>query len=353
MQTKQEIEFIKDLEIASKEFSLLNYFLDSKDLSKELFAQYIETEQRPMLRLYLGKEFTEDEWINAITKNNENIPVNTSSAVFVSPSNFDNKVNELQNEFYKLINENRLPKEYHSHQIDQTHIYIKLKQISEDIKDFKNRVTVSNKDDYKEYAETIANSLIRHLEDINIHELTTILLADLVNEQENIYTDLVFIIDDFMRVNNDVSKDDIKRNDRELKRYFDNVINGYLEPLKHLKKNTNRVGRKKTKIEPAINHLQGFNLPENKAKFLAELKKLYNGAEPKTFNHLIEALRDLSIIKIVSNKATREAFELEIVPQKQTPSNFNNYFRNNSAEPKLLKSIKSEIEMIREENQLF
>src|SRR5690554_201920 len=42
-------------------------------------------------------------------------------------------------------------------------------------------------------------------------------------------------------------------------------------------KTPSKAGRRKTEIKPAIAYLKGFTLPENKTKFLAELKKLYKG----------------------------------------------------------------------------
>lgn len=118
-------------------------------------------------------------------------------------------------------------------------------------------------------------------------------------------------------------------------------------------KTPSKAGRRKTEIKPAIAYLKGFTLPENKTKFLAELKELYKGAEPKTFNYIIGALEVLNFIKVESNKAIKEAFEKEIEPKEQSQTNFDNNYRDGFPDEKLLESLKKEIESIRNSKQLF
>ncbi len=110
-------------------------------------------------------------------------------------------------------------------------------------------------------------------------------------------------------------------------------------------------GRKKTMTKKAREYLKGFIAKENKDKFLVELKSEYKGVEPKAFNHLIIALKQMGKLKEVSNKAIKESFEIAIEPKKQNQSNFNATLKK-APDAKIIKSIKQTINEIIEKNTL-
>src|SRR5699024_4732133 len=98
-------------------------------------------------------------------------------------------------------------------------------------------------------------------------------------------------------------------------------------------------------------YLKGFELDENKDKFLRELQNEYKGVSPKVFNHLIIALKKTERLKEASNKALKESFENAIKPENQNQSNFNATLSKDPDE-QIINSIQQKIKEIINENAL-
>lgn len=289
MKKEKETEFLRELEKAAKDLHLLQYFLENEHLRNGLFEQYANTETKADLRLYYGKYFTETELSNEIAKNNKMISVQTkdSAANFAPVTDFDKKIGEIETEFYDLLKNNNLPKKYYSHSIYETEIFKKLSLIVTDIEDFQKRIIDAKDFDFKDYAESFAKNLIRRIEDLEVPEMTPVILEDFVKNENNAQIDAVYIIASFMRQKESVPENEIRSQFRELKRYADNIINDYLNKLDKTKKTT----RTKT-----LNDF--FENVKNKEKFLFDLKETFATEMGIDFSILMHLLKDDNLLFI-------------------------------------------------------
>lgn len=122
-----------------------------------------------------------------------------------------------------------------------------------------------------------------------------------------------------------------------------------------LQKNEKRkTGRKPAQVKPAQDYLINIEFEERKILFLTELKKLYKGCEPKTFNHLIIVLLEIDILKKATNKELKVSFEKAIEPKEQAQQNFDKSIRNqeNGKDAELFDSLKRQVSTIIKEKQV-
>lgn len=222
--------FLKELDSSINKMELLKYFSDKKDLRTRLFKQYISTEAEPDLSLYLKSHLTKIEWDGEIIKSHKDTPFSkTSIADFMPVSDFEKKAKVIENEFYKLLDEKKLPENYYTHSIKETVIYRVLSLVHLSIEDFKKRIIDSKDFNLKEYAEMFATDLINRIEEFEDPELTNVILKDFVSDNENSHIDAVYIVSGILRQKEAIPENEIRTQYRELKRYADNVINEYLE----------------------------------------------------------------------------------------------------------------------------
>lgn len=233
---------LNNLDSSISKIELLKYFVNNEKLKTELFRQYTATETQPDLGLYFRKYFTVKEWSEEIVENNINIPETHSQSVmadFAPVSDFEKKVKEIEKEFSKLVLEEKLPKDFYSHSIEGTKIYRILSLVHISIENFKKRIIDSKDFNLKEYAEAFSKRLIKRMEEIEIPELTNIILKDFVSDNENAHIDAIYIVSGILRQNEANPENEIRTQYGELKTSADNAINEYLEKLgeKKLRKN--------------------------------------------------------------------------------------------------------------------
>ncbi|TBW28277.1 hypothetical protein [Gramella sp. KN1008] len=118
------------------------------------------------------------------------------------------------------------------------------------------------------------------------------------------------------------------------------------------KNNNKKPGRPPAIIQPAQNYLQNIELEERKILFIEELKKIFQGCEPKTFNYLVIVLLELNYVKEVSQKELKNSFEQAINPQRQSMQNFRQDLskRKYLKETELFASIKRQVLKLTDEN---
>lgn len=349
MKTKKENEFLRELEKAANELPLMQYFLDNDDLRNGLFEQYTNTETRPDLRLYFGKYFTEKEWISELVKNNEVIPIHSASSAtnFVPVTDFDKKIGEIETEFYDLLKNKNLSEDYYNHSIYETEIVVTLNLISTDIKDFQKRIIDAKDFDLKVYSDSFAKKLIRRIENLNIPELTTIILEDFVKNDNNTEIEIECIVNQFTGGSGTFQDDEIKGQYRELKMYADNFINDYLEKMDNSEKTKigKTIGRPKASRATAQELLTDKII--KKKNFLLELKKEFLTANAQEFVYLLKQLYNLNYIKKEPRVTYYRAFENHFGKKYSRDNNKNNFW-NEKEDSKLMDKIESRLINIKE-----
>lgn len=217
---KKEREFLKELNHNGKEIPFSRYFQENKYLRRKLFSQYIKTDLQPSLNLYFNKYFTDKEIQNGLKKASENIAV---SLCYIPKTAFEIKMRETQKEFFEKVTEKSIEKKYFCHQIKNTNISTVLTFILQDIEDFKRRVIIESGYDAKQYSDAFTKNLINKLENLQIPELTKLILKDFIKDTENLDLDMVKW--------NDSTIKNIDERYRELKRYANNNLNDYLKNI--------------------------------------------------------------------------------------------------------------------------
>lgn len=282
-----------------------DYFCNDEKLRFNLFKEYLATETKPDLQLYLDEHFAE----NPNTDRNE-------------------LIYKLRSEFYDLIGADKVPQEYYSHTIEHTEIYKSLDLVFTGIKDYK-------KDAFKpefDRQDTVdfLKDIIRLLEGIKTPISASRILQDFINDKENIWLQSHLILgskNEFEKKYH-FSYEDAEKKYRKLKKQADNYLTDYFdtienEPHQETKK---KPGRKSVEVKEAKEYLQKFEFPESKVKFLNALKKEYADATPKTFNHVMIALNDLGYLKPATKTEYRQAFEKALSREPQSKQNFDKQF---------------------------
>ncbi len=256
--------FLNQLQENKKSF--LNHFKSDEVLKKVLFDQYLQTEEKANEFLYISQFISEDEHNNIIEEAQEKLPEGNRSfpmagVVFHTPK--ETKLNQLSDEFHKLLKTNSLPKKYYSHNIRDTPIFINLELLSKNIEKFKNRILLPTEFNPSEYSETFTSKLFFLLEKIGIEKLTTLMLTSFLNDTTNFMIQSELIVgDEFdFQQKHKKSSEILLEYYHELKGYADMQITKYLNKMnKNEKLESNKKGESKkgATIPPKINALFNF-----------------------------------------------------------------------------------------------
>jgi hypothetical protein len=227
---KKKRQFLKDLyRNRVVDLPFIELFQTNIELRNILFDEYLKTDIKPDLSLYLNKFYTDKEIEQEIIKANNKIPNrkfnNMHMADFVPMTDFEIEFQRIKKEFYSFCAKNEIPKDFCKHSISETCLMKELESINTSIIDF--NLYISNKTEYnaKEYAEAWSKNLIHKLESLDNPLLTELILRDFINNgkfNESRF-DLVF--------DHKYEADAAKSEYRELSMYANNIINDYLKAL--------------------------------------------------------------------------------------------------------------------------
>lgn len=246
---KVEREFLKEL-YRNRIFIIpyLHLFQNNKELRNLLFQEYLDTNPVPDLDLYINSFYSKEEIEAGLREARKRIPANqTGIAGFFQQTDFEIAYEELQNEFYRLSANHKVPDKFKNHSIENTVIIEKIKneKIKDKIQDF-NYYVVRNKDfNVKEYAEAFAKNLINTLPKLNNNLLSKLILEDFIDYQNQIEQEYDF------RFNNNHERDKAKRKYRELTMYANNIISDYL--------NNSKVNKSKKELSSKASFLKGYS----------------------------------------------------------------------------------------------
>jgi hypothetical protein len=237
---KKEREFLNELYSNQIEkIPYLDYFRNDKYLRKKLFAEYLLTEKKVDLNLFLSNYYSDNEWNKGFIEIHENLPriesrslsdVTIPCATFRQKTEFEKNISVLKDKFNHLVSEKELPEKYFSHSIIKTNISEKLKFVSQKIEDFKIFVLSENFNNADKYAPIFADNIIKNLDGIGIPKLKNKVLNEFLNNQTNFNLDIAFHFKT-LSTNESISKKEIERRYSELKMFADAYIRNYLEAL--------------------------------------------------------------------------------------------------------------------------
>ena len=222
-----------------------------------------------------------------------------------------------------------------------------MEEENESIEGIYKQVDKKMKDDFVEDFNSLQSNLSDEYEyrvkDKSLSYKKTWLERAMVNIEEHIQKRLNY--DDLVK--EDTRDANVLLN--EVKSHFTTEYRSLFQ-AKILIQEKKRQGRKKADSKKAIECISKFELPEKKAKFVNILHREYKNVEPNIFNCLIKTLDELDYLKQgLAKKTIKEAFELEIMPKKQSQANFNNDYNLDHTNHKDYRKIKKDILQIEEE----
>jgi len=227
---KKKRQFLKDLyRNRVVDLPFIELFQRNKELRNILFDEYLKTDIKPNLSLYLNSFYTDKEIQQEIIKANNKIPNrkfgNIYMADFVPSTDFEIEYQRINKDFYSLSAKGRVPKEFCKHSISETDLMKELQIADTTIKDFNLYVTKKKRYNAKEYAEAWSNNLIHKLESLDKPLLKVLILRDFINNEKfnESRFDLLF--------DHKYEADAAKSKYRELCMYASNIINDYLKAL--------------------------------------------------------------------------------------------------------------------------
>lgn len=187
-----------------------DYFCNDEKLRFNLFKEYLATETKPDLQLYLNEHFAE----NPNTDRNE-------------------LIYKLRSEFYNLIGADKVPQEYYSHTIEDTEIYKSLDLVFTAIKDFKEEAFKPEFD--RQDTVDFLKDIIRLLEGIKTPISASRILQDFINNKENIWlqSDLILGSKNEFERKYQFSYEDAEKNYRKFKKQANNYLTDYFDTIEN------------------------------------------------------------------------------------------------------------------------
>ena len=129
----------------------------------ELINQYSNAETKHCFDLYLADFYSEEELNKGFEEIHRQIPVSNSKEIvaanFVATTSFENRIQELYQQFIDKVIKKELPLKYYCHDIEKTQIVQALRRIDNEHKILQKSVFDEKTDKYKE-AEIRANNVI-------------------------------------------------------------------------------------------------------------------------------------------------------------------------------------------------
>lgn len=177
-------------EFQKAKFPFKDTFENDETFRNELFAEFLRTDEKPSLRLYTGKYYTEKQIEAGILEVHDKIPLINSghspiAANFVANTKFEVRLGEIRSDFYTKIVKGGLEKKYYCHDLEQTNTIQTLKEIQTTIDILKKSVFNENTNEYKE-PETRAESIILSLSRLKNQGIERQVLEAIISEKENI-----------------------------------------------------------------------------------------------------------------------------------------------------------------------
>ncbi len=129
---KSKRDFISEFQ--KIEFPFKDTFKNDKIFRKELFNEFLKTDKKPSLRLYIGKFYTKKQIAEGVSEPHNQTPgINSGhriiAANIVASTKFEIRLRKIISDFDTKIHKGELEKKYYCHDLEQTNTIQTLKEI--------------------------------------------------------------------------------------------------------------------------------------------------------------------------------------------------------------------------------
>ncbi len=169
-----------------------NYFniIENNDeIKSALLKETLASKKIPLFKRFIADKLTQKEIDNGLLEGYENLPehfANDTAADFISFSDFDDKVQKLETEFFRLWSTKQLNSKYYGNSIKETDTFKILHELKQELGRF-DKYIFSNQDpknDYN-YSKDFAINWLSIVRRISIQPLRDEVVNDFVNENRN------------------------------------------------------------------------------------------------------------------------------------------------------------------------